>query len=108
MVWNGDNYSETYTVSIPEEYNAKNVRVVAFVSLPTTDTSHADVLNANELNINAVETTGINQVTTNDVQVLNRTFYNMQGQRINRPTMNGAYLERIETTQGVQTVKRMK
>lgn len=108
MVWNGDNYSETYTVSIPEEYNAKNVRVVAFVSLPTTDTSHADVLNANELNINAVETTGINQVTTNDVQVLNRTFYNMQGQRINRPTMNGAYLERIETTQGVQTVKRIK
>ena len=75
MVWNGDNYSETYTVSIPEEYNAKNVRVVAFVSLPTTDTSHADVLNANELNINAVETTGINQVTTNDAQVLNRTFY---------------------------------
>lgn len=108
MLWNGDNYSETYTVSIPEDYNPKNLRVVAFVSLPTTDTSHADVLNANELNINLDETTGINTVTTDGAQVLSRSFYNMQGQRINRPTVNGAYLERIETTQGVQTVKRIK
>lgn len=104
--WNGDNYSETYTVTLPDNYNDKNVRVVAFVALPTDDTSHADVLNANQLNINV--TTGINNVTTGDAQVLSRSYYNLQGQRISAPTAKGAYIERVVTTKGVQTIKRLK
>lgn len=104
--WTGDDYTATYTTTLPETYNDKNVRVVAFVALLTTDTSHADVLNANELNIHL--TTGINTTTADAPQVLSRTLYNLQGQRINTPQVHGAYLERIVTTQGVKTIKHVK
>ena len=108
IYWNGNTYSETYTTTLPDTWNSDNVRVVAFVNLPfsSNDVSHADVLNANQLNVNF--TTGINQTTTNGAQVLGRTYYNMQGQRISQPATSGAYIERIATPQGVQVVKHLK
>ena len=106
--WNGNNYSETYTFTIPESWNDKNVRVVAFVNKPIDNTADAEVLNANDLNINY--TTGINNATTANAgaQVLSRKYFNLQGQRINTLPEQGAYLEQVETTQGVQTIKHVK
>ena len=104
--WTGDTYTETYTYTIPETWNAKNVSVVAFVNRPTDDVANADVLNAESLNINCV--TGINNVATAGAQILSRKLFNLQGQRINRAPQNGAYIERIETTQGTQTIKHVK
>lgn len=37
-----------------------------------------------------------------------REFYNLQGQRIAAPAANGIYLEKVSTTKGVKTYKRMK
>lgn len=104
--WTGDTYTETYTYTIPETWNAKNVSVVAFVNRPTDDVANADVLNAESLNINCV--TGINNVATAGAQILSRKLFNLQGQRINCAPQNGAYIERIETTQGTQTIKHVK
>lgn len=104
--WTDDTYSETYTYTIPETWNADNVSVVAFVNRPTDDVTNAEVLNAESLNINHV--TGIQSATTAGAQVLSRTLFNLQGQRIDRAPLNGAYIERVETTQGVQTIKHVK
>ena len=104
--WTDDTYSETYTYTIPETWNADNVSVVAFVNRPTDDVANAEVLNAESLNINHV--TGIQSATTAGAQVLSRTLFNLQGQRIDRAPLNGAYIERVETTQGVQTIKHVK
>ena len=106
--WNGDTYSETYTTTLPDSWKSNNVRVVAFVNLPfsSSETEHADVLNAAQLNINYA--TGINNVEAGEAQVLNRACYNLQGQRISQPTTNGAYIERIVTPQGVRISKRIK
>lgn len=105
--WNGDTYSETYTITLPEGWNDKNVRVVAFVNKPIDNPADAEVLNANDLNINY--TTGIHSVEDNaGVQVLSRKYFNLQGQRINALPEQGAYLEQVETTQGVQTLKHVK
>ena len=106
--WNGNNYSETYTFTLPDGWNDKNVRVVAFVNKPISNTADAEVLNANDLNINY--TTGINNATTANAiaPVLSRKYFNLQGQRINVLPEQGAYLEQVETAQGVQTIKHVK
>lgn len=106
MEWDGDTYSKTFTTEIPSTWNDQKVSVVAFVNQAITNVTDAEVLNANSLNIN--HTTAVSNATANGAQVLSRTFYNVQGQRINAPLTQGAYIERIETTEGTKVVKKLR
>lgn len=107
LTWDGNTYTRTYTYEIPEGWNAKNLRVVAFAAIPPVsgDSRHADVINANEQPVVATSA-GITSTTRQDV-VLDRTYYDIDGRRITAPTQ-GVYLERVTTTDGVKTYKRMR
>ncbi len=106
MEWDGDTYSETFTTTIPDTWNDQKVSVVSFVAKAITDVTDAAVLNANSLNIN--RTTAVSNATTEGAQVMSRTFYNAQGQRIATPLAKGAYLERIVTTEGTKVIKKLR
>ena len=107
ITWDGDTYKETYTCTLPDTWNAEHVRVVAFVNRPLTDTSAAQVLNAEQARIDS-SAAGIASVQANDGQSASRAYYNLQGQRISKPLAHGAYLEKVVTAQGVRTVKCVK
>lgn len=107
LAWDGKAYKRTYTYTLPEEWNADRLRVVAFAALPPVsgDSRHADVINANELAVTS-ESTGITSATRQDT-VLGRAYYDIDGRRITAPA-HGVYLERVTTAEGVKTYKRVR
>lgn len=107
IVWNGNNFEEQFSVSLPEEYKVKNLKIVAFInrSLENDDYTNANVLNATQLCV-ATQTTGIDNAVV-DGEVTTRSFYNLQGQRLDAQPTRGIYIERMDTLQGVKVMKRI-
>jgi len=106
--WNGDEYSATYGYTLPEGWNARNVRVVAFINQPKgTGYTGQEILNAQQLPVLSTSTEGIGQVKAGgSEEILSRTYFNLAGQRILAPT-RGIFLEQITTPSGTQTRKRV-
>ncbi len=105
--WTDNSYKETYTYTLPDTWDASHVRIVAFVNRPLSDTSAAQVLNAEQFKLSS--TAGIATVQTdNNAEAGQRVYYNLQGQRINKPAAHGAYIEKIVGAQGVKTAKCIK
>lgn len=83
--WNGDNFDATYTYDIPEAWNTKNMKVVAFVAprLDVDDLSRAAVNQCAESSLATV--TGIESVKDNTNAAANNSvsaIYNAAGQRV--------------------------
>lgn len=83
--WNGDNFDATYTYDIPEAWNTKNMKVVAFVAprLDVYDLSRAAVNQCAESSLATV--TGIESVKDNTNAAANNSvsaIYNAAGQRV--------------------------
>lgn len=105
--WDGSTYSMTFTTPIAPKWNPDNLRVVAFVNRGfQSDLSQVQVLNANQLKLTD-ENTGIEDLGIGDAQVLNREYYNLQGQKMAAPLKGMPYIERVTTTEGVKTLKRL-
>lgn len=105
--WDGDTYTRTFTYTLPETWNESYTRVAAFVNRTVSgDYTAGEVLNAADAPVDA-ELASIGSVSYPQAQVLSRSYYNLKGQRINAP-VQGVYLEKTETTEGVSTVKRIK
>lgn len=83
--WNGDSFDATYTYDIPETWNTKNMKVVAFVAprLDVDDLSRAAVNQCAEASLANV--TGIESVRDNANAAANNSvsaIYNAAGQRV--------------------------
>lgn len=105
--WDGDKYSRTFTCTLPETWNADNMRTVAFVNRPVSDNyTQGDVLNANEAPVTDTQS-GIGGVEAGEAEVISRSYYDLQGRRLNGPAQ-GVYVEKVTTTRGTTTVKRVR
>ena len=105
--WDGNTYSATYTFTVPEEWNADKLRVVAFINRPNKqDYSQIQVLNAEQQAVKDTEA-GINDVVAVTETEARHEYFNLQGQRLSAP-VKGVYLERITTPTGCRTVKRIR
>lgn len=87
IVWNGDAYSNTYSFTLPEEWDADNVNVVAFISRPLNRTSRI-----NDLWVNNAETckagygtSGISGTTANKENATETARYTADGRKISEP-----------------------
>ena len=97
----------TGTVSI-------NSDATIFLSFMREEFSNADGISVDRsyiIDLNKDATSGIHAVkvdnTTNGT-VIAREYYGINGQRLGRLPLKGVYLEKIITTNGVKTVKRVK
>ncbi len=107
ITWTDNSYKETYTYTLPDTWDAEHVRVVAFVNRPLTDTSAAQILNAEQARIPV--SSGIGSVLLdNKGKTTNRTYYNLQGQRISQPLSHGTYIVKTASAQGVTTAKHIR
>lgn len=107
ITWDGDTYLKEYNTILPSTWNAKNLKVVAFVHRPNTDGyTQCEVLNTECLKV-ATQTTGIGEVQAGDNGKATRRYYNLQGQQLSGVPEHGIYIERIYTADGVHSVKRM-
>ncbi|MDY4558434.1 MAG: Omp28-related outer membrane protein [Alloprevotella sp.] len=105
--WDSNAYSATYTFTVPEEWNADKLRVVAFINRPNKqDYSQIQVLNAEQQAVKDTEA-GINDVVAVTETEARHEYFNLQGQRLSAP-VKGVYLERITTPTGCRTVKRIR
>lgn len=105
IAWDGNKYSKTYTFTVPEEWNADRLYTVAFVNRPASGKgTNAHVLNAIDLKVEE-GTTGIDDATDGaGAKVLDRAYYNLNGQRIAKPK-KGVFIEEITTDKGKITRK---
>lgn len=106
--WSDDHFEATYKITIPDTWNADKLRIVAFAhrSLDNAKTD-IQVLNANESWVTPVGASGIEDASLADGSITSREYYNLQGQRIAQP-VKGIYLEKVITTNGTRTYKRVK
>lgn len=104
--WQDNAYSYTCTTDIPDTWNVENLRVVAFVNRPyqNNDCTQLQVLNANDLRLQTVSAVHGIEAAEAPVQ---RTCYNLQGQRISEPT-KGIYIEKVVTPSGIRCLKRVR
>ena len=95
--------SQPYTLLT---WNVENLRVVAFVNRPyqNNDCTQLQVLNANDLRLQTVSAVHGIEAAEAPVQ---RTCYNLQGQRISQPT-KGIYIEKVVTPSGIRCLKRVR
>lgn len=84
ITWNGDNFSQTYTYTVPASYKPEHMKVTAFVApaLTTTAPSEARVNQAYEVTFGGAST-GISGVTTNAANAYVVARYNAAGQLVN-------------------------
>ena len=87
IAWNGDAYSNTYSFTLPAEWNADNVNVVAFIGRPLNRTSRI-----NDLWVNNAETckagygtSGISGTTTDKANATETARYTADGRKISEP-----------------------
>ena len=106
--WSDDHFEATYKITIPDTWNADKLRIVAFAhrSLDNAKTD-IQVLNANESWVTPAGASGIEDASLADGRITRREYYNLQGQRIAQP-VKGIYLEKVITTNGTRTYKRVK
>lgn len=86
--WTDDtHYSNSYTVTLDKAWNAKNMRIVAFISRPVLDNSYIDdvwVNNANVAPVNS-EVAGIGGIVNNGDDVKEVARYGVDGSKISAP-----------------------
>lgn len=87
IAWNGDTYSNTYSLTLPAEWNADNVNVVAFIGRPLNKGSRN-----NDLWVNNAETckagygtSGISSTTTDKTNATETARYTADGRKISKP-----------------------
>lgn len=87
IAWNGDAYSNTYSFTLPAEWNADNVNVVAFIGRPLNRTSRI-----NDLWVNNAETckagygtSGISGTTADKTNATETARYTADGRKISEP-----------------------
>lgn len=82
----GNHYSNTYTVTLDSEWNADNMRVVAFVGRPVADQSYIDDVWVNNANVAKVggNSTGISGVVTPDENATEVARYSIDGRQISK------------------------
>lgn len=105
IAWDDNKYSKTYTFTVPEKWNADHLYTVAFVNRPASGKgTNAHVLNATDLKVEE-GTTGLDEATDGAAaKVLDRAYYNLNGQRIAKPK-KGVFIEKITTEKGTTTHK---
>ena len=97
----------TGTVSI-------NSDATIFLSFMREEFSNADGISVDRsyiFDLNKDATSGIHAVKADNTAngtVIAREYYGINGQRLGRLPLKGVYLEKIITTNGVKTVKRVK
>lgn len=97
----------TGTVSI-------NSDATIFLSFMREEFSNADGISVDRsyvIDLNKDATSGIHTVKVDNTAngtVIAREYYGINGQRLGRLPLKGVYLEKIITTNGVKTVKRVK
>lgn len=84
ITWNGDNFSQTYTYTVPASYKPEHMKVTAFVApaLTTTAPSEARVNQAYEVTFGGAST-GISGVTATSANAYVVARYNAAGQLVN-------------------------
>lgn len=107
LAWDGDTYSATYTTTLPDNWKAEDMKVVAFVNRPiiNNDYTNTEVLNTAIKSL--TETTGIHGINSTTNGSLH--YFNLQGQQV-MPSMMQAgniYIE-VSTFNGKKTVKKIK
>lgn len=106
--WNGETYSRTFTCILPEGWKEENLRVAAFVGQPVGDDVNAlEILNANQLAVEESSTSSIGNALDSTGDTTTHEYFNLAGQRIATP-QEGVYLERIATSNGTKTLKRVR
>lgn len=82
----GNHYSNTYTVTLDSEWNADNMRVVAFVGRPVTEGSYIEDVWVNNANVAKVggNSTGISGVVTPDENATEVARYSIDGRQISK------------------------
>ncbi len=104
--WNGNAYSASFSYTLPETWNAENLRVVALVNRPeTSDGTGAQVLNAEQFALSTL-LADIADATAGS-PAAQRTFFDLSGRALAAPAP-GFCIERIATPQGIRSVKRVK
>lgn len=68
-VTSGQNFSQTYSYTLPSGWNASHVSIVAFVSYYATSVNSRSVLNANKVYLGQSTATGVNENSPNSVEV---------------------------------------
>lgn len=105
--WANNRFSRSFTLTVPDAWNPKFLSVVAMVNRPVGDDSREiEILNVNNAPVLQTQS-GIADNTAADERVISRTYYNLQGIQMAQPT-KGIYLEKIRTTKGETTIKRMR
>ena len=104
--WNGNAYSASLSYTLPETWNAENLRVVVLVNRPeTSDGPAAQVLNAEQFALSTL-LADIADATAGS-PAAQRTFFDLSGRALAAPAP-GFCIERIATPQGIRSVKRVK
>jgi hypothetical protein len=101
--WNGDNYSDTFTCELAEEWNVENMKVVAFIHLPYTgDDSGLTVLNAN---VNTIKDVTAIKDVANDVKAQEAARYNAAGQLVGKGH-KGLNIIRLDNGKAVKVIEK--
>jgi hypothetical protein len=101
--WNGDNYSDTFTCELAEEWNVENMKVVAFIHLPYTgDDSGLTVLNAN---VNTIKDATAIKDVANDVKAQEAARYNAAGQLVGKGH-KGLNIIRLDNGKAVKVIEK--
>jgi hypothetical protein len=102
--WNGDEFEKTYTYTLPDDYNASNISLIAFVGQGLQG-MNTDILYTNEAKLSDVIGTGITNTEVNDAQQIavaqgryvsyngqgthNYSVFNISGRLVENGTING-------------------
>lgn len=84
--WDGDNFTRTFTYTVPETFKAENLNIVAFVApfinYYALDRSKLAVNNCEKVSLRGAIAAGIADIEANHGNQLVRARYNAAGQRI--------------------------
>lgn len=107
ITWEGNTFTRTFAIDLPAHWNLEHLKAVAFVNSPTDQGGQKlEILNASQVAVHQQQT-GITAGTNVGMNVISRTYYNLQGLRIERPA-TGVYLEKVVTAQGTTVQKHVK
>lgn len=105
--WEGNSFSRSFTMTVPDAWNPKFLSVVAMINRPVgNDSREIEILNVNNAPVLQTQS-GIADGTAADERVIDRTYYNLKGIQIAQPS-HGIFLEKIKTTEGETTLKRIR
>lgn len=90
IVWDGDNFTRTFTYTLPEEWKTKNMHIIGFVapqlSLAGVDYANSYVNQCQMADMSAATVvTGIENVTTQKNTATVKAIYSASGERLTAP-----------------------